>query len=152
MGVLKSSFRKWEPILKFRLKSFLQIWGPSEISKLREWCSHSGSRLHAYDSLQVAKNNNVEIQCGRVLLLIWKMTLLDFFGSKFCKKVWVRFRLLSIFNLVNSLRWTLLVSGKRVCLKEMSVFKRIVQSRVVWRFWSRWLSCQSERPAQGFFI
>ena len=40
---------------------------------------HSGSRLH--DSLQVAKNNNVEIQCGRVLLLIW-MTLLDFFWIK----------------------------------------------------------------------
>ena len=38
--------------------------------------AHSGSRLH--DSPQVAKNNNVEIQCGRVLLLIWKMTLLDF--------------------------------------------------------------------------
>ena len=46
---------------------------------------HSGSRLR--DSLQVAKNNNVEIQCGCVLLLIWKMTLLDFFGSKFCKKM-----------------------------------------------------------------
>ena len=44
----------------------------------------SVSRLH--DSLKVAKNNNVEIQCGCVLLLIWKMTLLDFFGSKFCKK------------------------------------------------------------------
>ena len=46
---------------------------------------HSGSRLH--DSLQVAKNNNVKIQCGRVLLLIWKMMLLDFFGSEFCKKM-----------------------------------------------------------------
>ena len=34
--------------------------------------------------------------------------------------------LLSIFNLVNSLRWTLLGSEKRVCLKEMSVFKRII--------------------------
>ena len=34
--------------------------------------------------------------------------------------------LLSIFNLVNSPRWTLLGSEKRVCLKEMSVFKRII--------------------------
>ena len=57
--------------------------GP-QISKLRDWCSHSGSRLH--DSLQVAKNNDVEIQCGRDLLLIWKMMLLDFFGSEFSKK------------------------------------------------------------------
>ena len=55
-----------------------------KISKFRDQCSHSGSRLH--DSLKVAKNNNVEIQCGCVLLLIWKMMLLDFFGSKFCKK------------------------------------------------------------------
>ena len=28
--------------------------------------------------------------------------------------------------LVNSLRWTLLGSEKRVCVKEMSVFKRII--------------------------
>ena len=68
---------------KFRLKSFLYHEGP-QISKFRDECSHSGSRLH--NSLKVAKNNNVEIQCGCVLLLIWKMMLLDFFGSKFCKK------------------------------------------------------------------
>ena len=61
---------------------------------------HSGSRLH--DSLKVAKNNNVEIQCGRVLLFIWKMTLLDFFVSKFCKKCECGLiSLLSIFYLVN---------------------------------------------------
>ena len=34
------------------------------------------SRLH--DALKVAKNINVEIQCGCLLLLIWKMTLLHF--------------------------------------------------------------------------
>ena len=45
----------------------------------------AASRLH--DSLQEAKNNNLEIESGRVLLLIWKMTLLDVFGSKFCKKM-----------------------------------------------------------------
>ena len=29
----------------------------------------------------------IDIQCGSfVLLLTWKMTLLDFFGTKFCKK------------------------------------------------------------------
>ena len=29
----------------------------------------------------------MELQCGCVLLLIWKMTtLLDFFGSKFCEE------------------------------------------------------------------
>ena len=47
-----------------------------QISKFRDWCSHLGSRLH--DSQKVAKNNYVEIQCGCVLLLIGKMTLLDF--------------------------------------------------------------------------
>ena len=74
-----------------------------------------------HDSLKVAKNNNVEIQCGCVLLLIWNMPLLDFFGSKFCKKCESSFSLLSIFYLVNSLRWTPLGSEKRVSLKEMSV-------------------------------
>ena len=73
----------------------------------------SVSGLH--DSLKVAKNNNVEIQCGCVLLLIWKMTLLDFFGSKFCKKCEC--------GLASTLKdghlWD---SEKSVCLKEMSVF------------------------------
>ena len=50
----------------------------------RDQCGHSGSRLH--DSLKVSKNNNVGIQCGCVLLWIWKMRLLDFFGSNFYKK------------------------------------------------------------------
>ena len=56
------------------------------------------------------------------LLLICEITLLDFFGSKFCKKCERSFSLLSIFYLVNSLRWKPLGSEKRVCLKEMSVF------------------------------
>ena len=83
MGILKSSFRKWERLSKFRLRVSCIYEGP-QISKLRDWCSHSGSRLH--DSLQVAKNNNVEIQCGRVLLLIWKMTLLDFLDQNSARK------------------------------------------------------------------
>ena len=51
-------------------------------------------------------------------------TLLDFFGSKFCKKCECSFSLISVFYLVNSLRWTPLGSEKkRVFLKEMSVYK-----------------------------
>ena len=49
----------------------------------------NGAVIQAADCMTLCKwlNNNVESQCGRVLLLIWKMTLFDFFGSKFCKKM-----------------------------------------------------------------
>ena len=78
---MRTYFKVWAKEFPARMSALkLATYEGPQISNLSDWCSHSGSRLH--DSLQVAKNNNVEIQCGRVLLLIWKMTLLDFFWIK----------------------------------------------------------------------
>ena len=75
-----------------------------------------------------AADCNEEIQCGCVLLLIWKMMLLDFFGSKFCKKCEHSLACFQFFYLANSL-WTPLGSDKRVCLKEVRHVKEVEQSR-----------------------
>ena len=70
-----------------------------------------GSRLH--DFLKVPRSNNVGIQCGCVFLLIWKIMLLDFFGSKFCKNYE---RTLACFHLRAILKNSSYVSGVSVCI------------------------------------